>query len=241
MPSILGSPRPLWAILVVGLLLSFGSLYFNYRPRVIRVEKIVEKPVDRVVEKVVQQDCPKMLPAKSNHVQSPANAPIPSPGSAKTSSPPISQECAPGSNCAISNGQQGGITAGQVNIDTRQHLVLTDAQQVAITASMKPFSGRSAFILANGGTAELVAFGKRLMSALSNATIKSEFHTGVSMSEGGDAMPVLYIGYGDNDVDMAEALSKALIENHVLSHGQIGGHHYPGNSGMFQIHISPPS
>jgi hypothetical protein len=62
LPSILGSPRPLWAILVVGLLLSFGSLYFNYRPRVIRVEKIVEKPVDRVVEKVIPAECPKPQP-----------------------------------------------------------------------------------------------------------------------------------------------------------------------------------
>ena len=82
---------------------------------------------------------------------------------------------------------------------------MTDEQQSAITEAMKPFAGRSTFILANGATTELVEFGKRLNSALNDAAITSEFHTGFSMSEGGDAMPVFYMGFGDNNVDMAQA------------------------------------
>ena len=31
--------------------------------------------------------------------------------------PPVSQECAPGASCAISNGQQGGITAGTITVN----------------------------------------------------------------------------------------------------------------------------
>ncbi len=58
-------------------------------------------------------------------VQSPA-APAP------TQPPSISQECAPGANCAISNGQQGGITAGQVILTAPQRN-LTDEQKRAFS------------------------------------------------------------------------------------------------------------
>jgi len=51
--------RILYALAIVGLLVSAASLYLNYRPRIVQVEKIVEKPVDRVVEKIVPSECPK--------------------------------------------------------------------------------------------------------------------------------------------------------------------------------------
>jgi hypothetical protein len=107
-PSILSSPRLLWTILVVGLLVSCGSLLFNYRPRVIRVERIVEKPVDRVVEKIVQADCPKPTRAKlpANKTKSTTSAPP---------QQPETQFCE-GGNCAQTSGQTGGITAGQINL-----------------------------------------------------------------------------------------------------------------------------
>jgi hypothetical protein len=92
--------RKAWLALVLAILslgLSGGAFYYFFRPRPRVVEKIVEKQVDRIVEKVVERDCPKSAPV----------------GKSKRSTPPptISQECQ-GGNCAISNGQQGGITAG---------------------------------------------------------------------------------------------------------------------------------
>jgi hypothetical protein len=94
MPSLFASSRLIWLALGIGLLLSLASLYFNYRPRIVTVEKIVEKPVDRIVP----AECP---PSKSSDTK-------------PQSSPPQTQSCV-GSNCAQSSGQTGGIT-GQVVI-----------------------------------------------------------------------------------------------------------------------------
>jgi hypothetical protein len=48
--------------------------------------------------------------------QSPPTGAPASPALPAPSNPPISQECQPGANCAQSNNQQEGITAGQLNI-----------------------------------------------------------------------------------------------------------------------------
>jgi hypothetical protein len=104
---------------------------------------------------------------------------------------------------------------------------------------MKPFGGRSAFILANGSTTELVEFCRRLDTALRNANLKSEYHSGMAFSENGEASPVLFIGFHDNDADMADVLGKALLKNHVWE--QVGAHHYEGAGEMFQIFVTAPN
>ena len=52
---------------------------------------------------------------KSLSAPSPAGA---TPQTPQSTQPPMSQECGTGANCAMSNNQQGGITAGQINIGT---------------------------------------------------------------------------------------------------------------------------
>jgi hypothetical protein len=52
-----------FGLTVLSVCLSAGAFYYFHRPRLVTVEKIVEKPVDRIVEKTVQQDCPKPKPA----------------------------------------------------------------------------------------------------------------------------------------------------------------------------------
>jgi hypothetical protein len=95
------------ALSLASLALCGGAFYYFFRPRV--VDKIIEKPVDRIVEKVVEKDCPKSTtPSVNKPKRSSTTAPAPS-----VPLPTPTQECQ-GGNCAISNGQQGGITAGLI-------------------------------------------------------------------------------------------------------------------------------
>lgn len=83
---------------------SFAAYHF-FKPRV--VEKQV--PVEKLVEKLVPEDCPQPKPVATHSVTS-----KPKDNPKKAVTPPITQDCG-GGNCAASVGQQGGITAGQIN------------------------------------------------------------------------------------------------------------------------------
>ena len=50
--------------------------------------------------------------------------------------PPVTQECAPGASCATSSGQQGGITAGVVNIASADRH-LSPEQKAAIVSAVQ--------------------------------------------------------------------------------------------------------
>jgi hypothetical protein len=101
--------RQAWIAIAVALIslgISVAAFYYFFHPRV--VEKIVEKPVEKIVEKPVSQPCPKPdSPPKPSKKTSDKKA--------QEEKPPIQQDCG-GGNCAASVGQQGGITAGQINI-----------------------------------------------------------------------------------------------------------------------------
>jgi hypothetical protein len=118
--------KPLWGIpmpptrnwkLAVMLILVVASLgmngysfYRSTRPKI--VEKVIEKPVDRIVEKIVQPQCPKVETVKprAQKKDKSATGSVPL---ASSPQPPMTQDCG-GGNCAQSNGQTGGITAGQI-------------------------------------------------------------------------------------------------------------------------------
>lgn len=127
--------KGIYFALLFGLAISATSLYFNYRPRTVRVERIVEKPVDRIVEKTVQTDCPKLDCRKivkatnqGTKIKSPVSTPV-----------PPSQGCAPGANCAQSVGQQGGITAGEVNFGPPPIKIRFSAESVTSTNPEFPY------------------------------------------------------------------------------------------------------
>jgi hypothetical protein len=127
------------------------------------------------------------------------------------------------------------------NIDTRHHLRISESQQSAITGAMRNFSGRKAFILCNGGTTEQVEFGKKMQAALEAAGIQAEFHTGVAMSEGEDAMPWLFVGWGEHNSDMANALTSIIRDAGVIPAPHVGIHFYQdGDKDGFQIIIGQP-
>jgi len=153
--------------------------------------------------------------------------------------PPIKQDCG-GGNCAISVGQQGGIT-GQVFIDTHPRIALTDQQQTAIAKAMKPFGGRTAIIVVNGNTQDVSDFARRLGSALRAANVVPTVGHGFAGSEDGSVMLPFQIQYGDKDADMAKRLMKAMLDNHVLSGKQIGYHYTEGTPGQLSITLTPPN
>jgi len=104
---------------IVSLCLSAAAVYYFARPRIVTIEK----PVEKVVEKLVPQECPSNpVPGRQHSDKSKAlSQPTVVRGTPVTktdapSQPPIQQDCE-GGNCAASVGQQGGITAGQINVN----------------------------------------------------------------------------------------------------------------------------
>jgi hypothetical protein len=98
------------ALVASSLGLSLYSFYRSRHPKI--VEKIIEKPVEKIVEKPVDRIVEKTLPCPK--------AKITTPKKAENGDPPSMKQDCGGGNCAQSSGQQGGITAGQVNIGARQ-------------------------------------------------------------------------------------------------------------------------
>ena len=134
-----------------------------------------------------------------------------------------------------------GNTATVNNIDTQPHIVINAAQQSAITHAMRQFAGRKAIILTNGATAEQVEFGNKMLAALQDAGIHAEFHTGIVMSEGAEANPWIFVGWGEHNSDMAKALLTVLRDAGVVPIGHVGTHYYPdGDKDGFQIFIFKP-
>jgi|SRR6266849_4229434 len=102
------------ATVVIGLLGIVVALLF---PEV-RRKLGLEKPVPVAAETHVSQSqapattTPNTSPPQSRTRPKVKSKPTPAPSQAL----PVSQECAPGASCAQSSGQQGGITAGTINV-----------------------------------------------------------------------------------------------------------------------------
>jgi hypothetical protein len=120
---------------------SYG-FYRSYQPKI--VEKTVEKPVEKVVEKLVPQECPlNPIPSRQHFNRQSKTLPQPTVlrGTPVTKTdapnqPPIQQDCG-GGNCAASVGQQGGITAGQVNVNGPIPPVYTFTEEVVASDNRK--------------------------------------------------------------------------------------------------------
>jgi hypothetical protein len=76
--------------------------------------------------------------------------------------PPINQDCG-GGNCAASVGQQGGITAGQLNVDTDRRL---SHKQIADIGAAKAACASMPFVNVTASSDEAKRYAYQLISAL---------------------------------------------------------------------------
>lgn len=141
-PPLLGPlARGLALFLIAFLVLGSGYLFRRY---VYHSEPTVPtaspaQPNDQHLEKPKEPEPPeaKPIPAakppKRASISRANQIPLPS------QKPSVSQECAPGANCAVSNGQQGGITAGQINIGPPPMEIKFSAEAVPSTKSDFPY------------------------------------------------------------------------------------------------------
>jgi hypothetical protein len=216
------------SVVIVILIGLFGWKIWPSPPQQVAVEQPHSGTVKTLESSPTTLPVPKMKPPRHAQTQ---------PGT--VANPPVTLTNSPGS--AVSVNQQGGITAGTINIDTHPHLKMTDSQAAGVTEAMRPFAGRPAFILVNNGNAELVEFGNRLNEALLAAQVKSDLAQGVSMSEGKEAPKVLFVGFKTKTADLASALINAIVKNHILDGGQISYHQYGDKSqDQLQIILSRP-
>jgi hypothetical protein len=194
---------------LVCLTLSFSGygFYRSLRPHVI--EKIVEKPVDRVVEKerIVQAECPKTdtkgtAKAKANKDSPPVTPP---------QQPPIKQDCGAG-NCAASVGQQGGVTAGQINIDTDRRLT---PKQLADIGADKIDCAAAPFIKVTASSDEAKRYASQFIGALRKAGCRADLELPIP----GLRPDITGVFIGVRDMDKIDPSATALGK--VLSSANI--------------------
>jgi hypothetical protein len=109
------------AVLTVGAV----SLAYNIKPEKTPEDQAKIKSEDNAPTPTKSESTPLSPPSGVADLQQ--EPPKDAPQKGATSKPkhqekqnqqaPMSQECAPGANCAMSNGQQGGVTAGQVIVN----------------------------------------------------------------------------------------------------------------------------
>ncbi len=139
-------------------------------------------------------------------------------GKTTKAAPPTST--VPGSITVTSNHQQGGITAGIVNINpTARPLLLSGEQQEAVRESVTEFTGTTADIIINRPTEETYKFGVDLQLALQSAGI----HANLSRVMGMYAPPPncidhpgLWFIVGPERMKEAESLATAMAKSGVV-------------------------
>jgi hypothetical protein len=97
-------------LVAAGLGMSIHAFYRSFRPKII--EKVVEKPVEHAIVRTVSIPCPV---TKKPRCESRPDIRLPNTGA---DSPPV-ETVIQGNGSAFSNNQQGGITAGSVNLTNR--------------------------------------------------------------------------------------------------------------------------
>jgi hypothetical protein len=151
-----------------------------------------------------------------------------------TTEPPVSQpkEAAvpqkPASASSVnveSINQQGGITAGIVNVNPGpKPLLLSDAQQESIRKAMAPFTGNKIWVIRNNPTEETQAFAIRFESALRLAGIIVEAERAAMYVPPSNCInhPGVWFIVGANRMNEAKSLAVVLGSSGVVE-GQVPG------------------
>ncbi len=120
-----------------------------------------------------------------------------------------------GAGSVISMNQNGGITAGQVNIDTHIAPSLTADQQSDLTTRLKPFAGSKVGFWTASPRNDVRIFAEQLVTAMKGASIDANIQ-GSRTSVGGD-LPALSCVVSPNRMELVNALASFLVEKHLIS------------------------
>ena len=162
------------ALLSLGL--SAGAFYYFFRPRI--VEKIAEKPVDRIVEKVVPAQCPAPMPPATVKAHT-----LPSPDNSRTV-----EHVTQGAGSAFSVGQQGGVTAGTINLSPPERH-LDQAQKGAIADFAKDFLVTDIFNIETANNAACWQYGTEIFEAMDGKNRKNFDLSEALVGWGGGRVP----------------------------------------------------
>jgi len=148
-------------------------------------------------------------------------------GSGNVPVTPMSQECAPGANCAMSSGQQGGITAGTVNLGGALPRHLSDDDIAGLKSGLVRFHSKVTLgVMA--GASDGFPLANQLVKAFHDAGISvndyvslrspsggSQIYYGIQIQFHGDAVPpdAIVAYYNDSQLGI---LVSALKQAHLL-------------------------
>jgi hypothetical protein len=215
---------PKWARWASAVLCLYLAQFMAYRNQTLNLAKVVEEKRQFSMKinaldteladknQLLQQSVERENECKSklSALQVSKSATRATVSSSGSQSPPIgSLQQGPGS--AFSQNQSGGVTAGTINVDTRKHLVLGDAQQDGITDGLRRFKGRSLEIFFHNATPETEAFGKRLQTAMEAAGITVQVEGYGTSYANGPVAPGVSLSVGDDNLDIAKAISELLV------------------------------
>jgi len=148
-----------------------------------------------------------------------------------------------GPGSALSIGQQGGITAGTINIGTLppKPLVLTEEQSSHIRSDMAKYSGIAIEIVLvnrNRGTEE---FGNHLVSALKDAGWDVIYSSAAILirSNGTQSSPGLSLDIGPGSDNVASELGLSLMRHGVIDNKPIPAMRVP-ESNKLALYICEP-
>jgi hypothetical protein len=125
-----------------------------------------------------------------------------------------------GAGSALSINQEGGITAGTVNIGALppKPLVLTDAQASLVRSDLEKYSGSNIEVALVNPTKGTTEFGNRLVSTLKDAGWNVNYSSFAILirSNGAQPPPGLSLDIGENSKSVASELASSLIRHAVI-------------------------
>lgn len=123
----------------------------------------------------------------------------------------VNIENSPGSVFSVN--QSGGITAGQINVDTHIAPSLTSDQIRDLSIRLKPFVGSKVKVILSSPKNDVRNFASQIVEAMQIALIDAQILVGGRI--GGD-YPAVSCSVGTNKINLVQALADFLSPNHLI-------------------------